>query len=251
MSDMERVMIGSVALGKTKGGKPVADLFSTDKRLEFPVLRLFDLSMLETVGINPNELGSDPVHKRFWAYYTESEKTTAKGNPYRDCQYLEPIDKPATTTSTDNSALLAELRAIRTLLEIAVTRNGFSLPQMALGDSENADWLLDEETQAEELALHDELEAKASQNGNDASALDEAFPRPDPELATAEVPTASGAMVEYLNGRGKDPSCSGVGHLIYVMKKRNGNGWGWPNSEDQAGWRQVVSDWDAYWADIN
>ncbi|NIV30483.1 MAG: hypothetical protein GWN58_13595, partial [Anaerolineae bacterium] len=54
--------IGSVARGKTKSGKPTVELFSTNKRLEFPALVLFDLSLLETVGIDPNTLGSETVH---------------------------------------------------------------------------------------------------------------------------------------------------------------------------------------------
>ena len=118
MPEMNRVLIGSVELDKTKAGKPIVNLYSTDTRLQFPVLRLFDASALLTVGIDPDSLGTDAVHCRLWAYYTESDKTTSQGTPYKDVQFLERVDAPATATSTDNSALLAELRAIRKLLEV-------------------------------------------------------------------------------------------------------------------------------------
>jgi len=119
-TEMNRVLIGSVEMDKTKGGKPVINLYSTDTRLQFPVLRLFDISALLTVGIDPDSLGTDPAHCRLWAYYTESDKTTSQGTPYKDVQYLERADAPASTTSTDTSALLAELRAIRALLQAMV-----------------------------------------------------------------------------------------------------------------------------------
>lgn len=109
----ERYLIGRTQRGQTKSGKDVAELYSTDTRLEYPVLVLFDLSMLTTVGIDPNELTAEPVHLRYWAHYEESEKKTSKGNPYLDVVFLEPIDAPASTTSTDTSAIVAELRGIR------------------------------------------------------------------------------------------------------------------------------------------
>lgn len=113
---MERELIARTEISTTQKGKPVADLFSTDARLQFPVLRLFDLSMLETVGIDPNLAEGDSAVHRFWAYYTESDKLNAQGNPYRDVEYLEQVDTPATATSVDGSAALGELRAIRALL---------------------------------------------------------------------------------------------------------------------------------------
>ena len=106
---MERIMIGSVALSKTQSGKPVADLYSTDGRLRYPVLRLFDLSALLTVGLDPAALTPEPTITRFWAYYTVSEKTNAQGHPYKDVEYLEAIDAPSSSTSTDTSNLLQEL----------------------------------------------------------------------------------------------------------------------------------------------
>ena len=107
----ERVMIGRTESGTTQGGKPIANLYSTDTRLRHPVLRLFDLSALATVGIDPNL--PEPSYTRYWAHYQESEKKNAAGNPYKDVLYLERLDTPATSTSADNSALLDELRAIR------------------------------------------------------------------------------------------------------------------------------------------
>ena len=115
---MERMMIGSLQLNSTTTGKQVADLFSSDTRLKYPVLRLFDLSELANVGLDPNELQpAQTVHRRFWAYYVESDKTNQHGFRYKDVQYLEPIDTPASATSVDTSALLDELRRIRIHLE--------------------------------------------------------------------------------------------------------------------------------------
>jgi hypothetical protein len=128
MADIKRELIGSIELDKTKGGKPVVSLFSTDTRLQFPVLRLFDLSALEVLGIDPNTLGADRVYRRFWAYYTESEKTTAQGTAYRDVEYLEALDAPASTTSVDTSGLLRELAAIRALLQVMAQAQGLPLP---------------------------------------------------------------------------------------------------------------------------
>ena len=116
---MERELISRIQLSTTQAGKPVVNLYSTDTRLQFPVLTLFDLSALETVGIDPNTLGPDePLHHRFYAYWTPSDKTNSAGNPYRDVSYLEPLDQPAPANSVDTSATLTELRSIRRLLEI-------------------------------------------------------------------------------------------------------------------------------------
>lgn len=119
----ERFLIAKTKLGKTLAGKPVGHLYSTDTRLRYPVLILFDLSMLKSVGIDPNTLDEQGVVGRYWAYYEESTtKKTSKGRPYLDVLYLEPIDKPATSTSTDTSALLVELREIKNLLQYLVNR---------------------------------------------------------------------------------------------------------------------------------
>jgi len=235
VSDVKRELIGRVELGKTKSGKVVANLYSTDTRLEFPAMQLFDLSMLETVGIDPNTLDQDPIHRRFWAYYTESEKTTSKGNPYRDCQYLELVKNGNSEPKTNSGTILAEVRAIRALLEILVSQRGSEVPRVVLGaDDENAEWIADAETRAEEQAIHDELEAMhaAAQNGK----------------TEAGVPMGSQALVEWLNARADNPkTCDGVGHLIYVMKKQFGNSWEWPTGTDQDGWTQAARGWYEYW----
>ncbi|NIV31897.1 MAG: hypothetical protein GWN58_21150 [Anaerolineae bacterium] len=234
MSDLKRELIGSVQLGKTKSGKVKADLYSTNKRLEYPALTLFDLSLLETVGIDPNKLGLEPVHKRFWAFYTENqEKLTSRGNPYRDVSYFELIDNG--NTSPDTGAIMAELRELRVLLELIAVRLGADLPQVTLGDSDElADWLGDEETRSEEQAIHDELEAmnQARQNGK----------------TQVGIPMDSEELVAWLNARNDNPkACDGVGHLTYVMKKQFGDDWGWPNGTDGAGWNNVVKAWYEYW----
>ena len=106
---MQRELIGSVQLNRTTTGKNVADLYSTDTRLQFPVLRLFDLSALTLVGLDPAAMGKGRVHKRFWAYYTESGKMNSEGNPYRDVHHLEPIEP--LPMAVDGSELLDELVA--------------------------------------------------------------------------------------------------------------------------------------------
>ena len=155
---------------------------------------------------------------------------------------LEPVDKPATATSTDTTAIVNELRAIRSLLEALivgsrttpVTEPG-DLPQVALGDSDElADWLGDPDTRAQEQALHEELEAmnKAKQNGK----------------TQAGVPMGSEELVAWLNKRDDNPkTCDSVGHLMYVMKKQLGDEWGWPNGTDQAGWNDAAKAWYEYW----
>ena len=123
---MERMMIGSLQLNSTTTGKQVAELFSNDTRLQYPVLRLFDLSELLNIGLDPNEIQpGQTVHRRFWAYYEQSDTKNQRGVHYKDVQYLEPIDTPASATSPatstrggpDTSALLDELRRIRIHLE--------------------------------------------------------------------------------------------------------------------------------------
>jgi len=127
MTDLQRELIGSVTQGKTKGGKIVAHLFSIDKRLEYPALVLFDLSMLEQVGIDPNTLDAQPIYRRFWAHYTENlEKLTSKGNPYKDVAYLTPIENGNGTTAPPPmndamlAAILAELQKQTALLKTLV-----------------------------------------------------------------------------------------------------------------------------------
>lgn len=127
-----RYMIATTKAGDTKAGRPVAHLFSTDTRLEYPVLVLFDLSMLSTVGIDPDTLNASGTHRRYWAYYTESEKTTSEGNPYRDVQYLEPIEQLTQPTAADLAPVMAELSVIRALLEQLVTGSAPAPPDRPL-----------------------------------------------------------------------------------------------------------------------
>ena len=109
-----------------------ADLYA--KGHQWPDLKLFDVSDLLDVGIDPNslEIGQE-VPCRFWAIYELSDKRNKAGNPYKDVLALEPLDKPATVTSTENSALLAELRSIRTLLETLIKAQDLAAP-LAAGD---------------------------------------------------------------------------------------------------------------------
>jgi hypothetical protein len=79
---------------------------------------LFDDSDLITVGLDPNSIANgQSLAVRFWAIWEPSEKLNRSGNPYKDVVTLEPIDKPATTTSVDSSSTVAELREIKNLLQ--------------------------------------------------------------------------------------------------------------------------------------
>jgi len=114
----ERIRINKLKLDSTLAGKPVVHLHAPGAQYaRFPVLYLFDPGLLVQVGIDPNGLepGED-IHCNLWAHFELSEKMNARGNPYKDIISLERIDAPATTTSTDNSAILGELRAIKALL---------------------------------------------------------------------------------------------------------------------------------------
>ena len=129
---MERMMIGSLQLNSTTTGKQVIDLFSNDTRLQYPVLRLFDLSELTNIGLDPNQLQpGQTLHRRFWAYYVQSDKKNQRGSHYKDVQYLEPYSSSAAEAgSTEQSEelpsnnagacapdVVAELRRIRIHLE--------------------------------------------------------------------------------------------------------------------------------------
>lgn len=94
---------------------------------QFKDLTLFDLSDLSDVGIDYTALpeGAE-VPCRFWAYWQESEKLNKANRPYRNVVSLEAVTAPATATSTDNSELLAEVRAVRELLATLVETQGAS-----------------------------------------------------------------------------------------------------------------------------
>jgi hypothetical protein len=114
-----------------------ADLYA--KGHQWPDLKLFELSDLLEVGIDPGglEIGEE-VPCRFWAIYELSEKLNQAGNPYKDVIALERVDALATATSTDTSALLEELRAIRALLEQVVQAQG-GFPAAEAGDAPASD----------------------------------------------------------------------------------------------------------------
>jgi len=201
MPEMNRVLIGSVELDKTKAGKPVVNLYSTDTRLQFPVLRLFDASALLTVGIDPDSLGTDAVHCRLWAYYTESDKTTSQGTPYKDVQFLERVDAPATATSTDNSALLAELRAIRGLLEVLAGTGGSKVVRSVPAGP------------AHQSAPEPETAA------ND---LDQAFPRYGDGSLISDNEAEVSAFGQYLDVEGHPPQSLAALRQWALAQKENG-----------------------------
>jgi len=127
----DRTMISRTEFATTKAGRIVAQLFSSDTRLQFPVLVLFDLAMLADVDINPQSEKGIVVHKRFWASYTVSEKQTSRGNPYRDVTSLEPLASTAHSPETANEDLLnlilCELRDIHDALDHLASDRGQSV----------------------------------------------------------------------------------------------------------------------------
>lgn len=136
----ERHRITRIKSTTTKSGKPVVEMYDRDTRLEFPVLRLFTFDDLRTVGIEPANLKPEMVeHVNFWAYYELSEKKTSRGNAYKDVLHLEAIDQPATSTSTDTSAMLQELRSISGELRAikALLLNGEATPTKAQADAKS------------------------------------------------------------------------------------------------------------------
>jgi hypothetical protein len=118
---MERILITKII---RRGDQ--AELYARGHR--YPDLRLFDLSDLAEVGMDYANLAEGAeTPARFWAAYELSDKLNKSGNPYKDIVALEPIGAPATTTSADNSALLAELRAVRALLQALVEAQGLTV----------------------------------------------------------------------------------------------------------------------------
>ena len=129
---MEKLLIGSFELNTTRSGRPVVDLYSTNTALQYPELKLFDLSALAAIDVDPNALTEgERIHARFWAYFTVSDKTNSAGRPYRDVAHLERLEQPATATSTDTSALLAELREMRAILATIAAAVGVEAPETA------------------------------------------------------------------------------------------------------------------------
>jgi len=120
---MERLLITRVK----RTSATTADLFAP--RHKYPDLRLFDLGELAAVGIDPAGLAiGEEAPTRFYALWQHSAKLNSRGTPYKDIVALEPLGSPATVASTDNSAILAELRAIRVLLAAWVEAQGLEVP---------------------------------------------------------------------------------------------------------------------------
>lgn len=126
----QRMLIRRIRAAKTESGRTVAHLF-TNSRQRYPELVLFELSDLLTVGIDPDTLTQDDTTCRFWAHYEISDKQNSAGNPYRNVLHLEAIDAPASTTSTDTTAILDELRNITNQLERLHATMALIAPQAA------------------------------------------------------------------------------------------------------------------------
>jgi hypothetical protein len=157
-----------------------ADLYARGH--QWPDLKLFDLSHLLDVEIDPHGLQvGQEVPCRFWAIYELSEKLNKAGNPYKDVIALERMDGPATATSTDTSALLGELRAIRTLLETIAQASGLPLPATLTAPS------------------------PAEEDKDSPSALDERFPQYGDGTRVSENPHEREAYDDYLQATGKAP----------------------------------------------
>lgn len=156
-----------------------ADLYG--KGHQYKDLTLFDLGDLAAVGLEPASLPiGQEVPCRFWAHYTLSDKLNKAGNPYKDIVALEAIDRPATSTSTDNSALLAELRAIRALLQVIAEAQGLEIPAVAGVEPDG--------------------------NGSGPSELDQVFPRyGDGSTLAGDNPSERAAYDAYLQVEGQAP----------------------------------------------
>jgi len=116
---MEKMLITKVV--RTDATR--AELYQ--KGHKWPDLKLFDLSELGAVGIDYEALPvGQEIPCRFWAQWELSDRVNQAGNPYKDVVALEAIDAPATATSTDTSALLAELRAIREVVTAIAKAQG-------------------------------------------------------------------------------------------------------------------------------
>ena len=251
-----------------------ADLYA--KGHQYRDLVLFDLSDLADVGIDYANLETGAeVPCRFWATYELSDKLNKAGNPYKDVIALERIDTPATTTSTDNSALLAELRQIRKLLHTIACTMGLqepashpdpppeppdngpdwsAYPDVYIGNTdENADWIKTADNRASEARIHEELarDHEAGDELPDTPDLDEAFgPRPELANGIGDVPMNVDGLMAWLNRRNGGAKCTSTGHLLYGIKKVKGEDWGWPNTTDQAGWRDAAGAWLEYAASL-
>lgn len=109
MTDIDNpVKCNRVEITRTRKNKPVANLYAP--RLEFPVLQLFDLAELVTIGIDPNSEQKEHA-VIFLAHWQEGEKLNSKTNPYRNVTRLEPLAALAPTPATSDPEALAAVVA--------------------------------------------------------------------------------------------------------------------------------------------
>lgn len=111
MTEEKKLLITKIERGETEeGSKPVIELYEANPRLKWPTLRLFDLSALFEVGIDPNDLalGEERV-VRFYAFYVESDRTNQAGNPYRDVTRLEAIETESRSGMEQKLDTIADL----------------------------------------------------------------------------------------------------------------------------------------------
>lgn len=120
---MERMLITRVK----RTSATTADLFAARHR--FKDLTLFDLAELAAVGIDPAGLAiGEEAPTRFYALWQHSAKLNSRGTPYKDIVALEPVGSPATVASTDNSAIVVELRCIGRMLAALLQAQGLEVP---------------------------------------------------------------------------------------------------------------------------
>lgn len=113
MSEEKQLLISRIELGETEDGKPVVEMYEANPRLRWPALRLFDLSRLFVVGIDPNELQlGEERFVRFHAFYVESDRTNKEGNHYKDCVRLEAIETNQDSSGDKFDGIIALLQSI-------------------------------------------------------------------------------------------------------------------------------------------
>lgn len=182
----ERMLI--VKLVRT--GPTTADLYARGHK--YADLKLFDLAELQALGLDPASLPiGQETPARFWAHYEVSDKKKASGRPYLDVIALERADAPATATSADNSALLAELRAIRALLQAIAEAQGLQVPELppVAGDEP-----------------HDEGNGNGGPHGQDLDELTAAFPRYGDGQALGDNEAERTAYQAHVDETGQAPA---------------------------------------------
>lgn len=207
----ERIRINKLKLDSTLSGKPVVHLHAPGAQYsQYPVLYLFDPGLLIAVGIDPNSLEPDKdVHVNLWAHYEVSEKLNSKGNPYKNVISLERIDALATTTSTDNSAVLAELRAIKALL-LELATGPSPVPELGRGSQPRLERDTPPAAQAERVRKLNHV----------GSAKDPQATEPPEELTEAQARTAFYELAGPAITEGTDP-----GAVNDLTALANGDGW--------------------------